>query len=139
LLLDALPHHVDIVIDEPLTEELVWSTAEVSGWTPWDVVVRAGLGLGPPAGWDREGAPGTWSVDGTGLPRSWPSAEGNGCTVRGGGAPRRRPALVPYSMVSSGRITTAGSLSADAAWRFSAVLGREHDSVVWLDLRTASG
>jgi hypothetical protein len=129
---------------------LRWTTVEVTGWTPWEAVTRASLRLAQPAAWLRT-PDDSWVVD-----RYQPlpaSPAGNHCAWRRGAAGQAEPEaandaandaspaarFVPYVMVSSGRITTAGSLSGDGMWRFSSVLGRESDSVVWFDLLRADG
>lgn len=116
---------------------LRWTTVETTGWTPWEAVLRATLRLAEPAGW-RRAAGDTWVVDRYGAP---PAGGGNHCAWRREGSAGAAPAarFVHYVMVSSGRITPAGSLSGDGIWRFSSVLGRESDSVVWLDLLRADG
>jgi FAD/FMN-containing dehydrogenase len=163
--LEALPHRVCVTEDDWITgasaadgRPLRWTTVEVTGWTPWEAVTRASLRLAQPAAWLRT-ADDSWVVD-----RYQPlpaSPVGNHCSWRRGGAneavneaaseatndaaneatkdvgPIAR--FVPYVMVSSGRITTGGSLSGDGMWRFSSVLGRESDSVVWFDLLRADG
>lgn len=147
--LEALPHRVCVTEDDWIAgsspgdaRPLRWTTVEVTGWTPWEAVTRASLRLGQPAAWLRT-PDDSWIVDRYRPPPSSPV--GNHCSWRrdaaNGGADDAAPAarFVPYVMVSSGRITTAGSLSGDGMWRFSSVLGRESDSVVWFDLLRADG
>jgi hypothetical protein len=148
--LDGLPHRVCVTEDDWIAggspaeaRPLRWTTVEVTGWTPWEAVTRAGLRLGQPAAWLRT-PDDCWVVDRYEAPPASPA--GNHCTWRrgaGNGAANEATApaarFVPYVMVSSGRITTAGSLSGDGMWRFSSVLGRESDSVVWFDLLRADG
>lgn len=143
--LEALPHRVCVTEDDWIAgaspaaaRPLRWTTVEVTGWTPWEAVTRASLRLAQPAAWLRT-PDDSWVVDRYQPPPA--SAGGNHCTWRRDGARDAAPSarFVPYVMVSSGRITTAGSLSGDGMWRFSSVLGRESDSVVWLDLLRADG
>jgi hypothetical protein len=142
--LEALPHRVCVTEDDWIAggsaadRPLRWTTIEVTGWTPWEAVTRASLRLAQPAAWLRT-PDDSWVVD-----RYQPlpaSSVGNHCAWRREGGDHAAPAarFVPYVMVSSGRITTAGSLSGDGMWRFSSVLGRESDSVVWFDLLRADG
>jgi hypothetical protein len=157
LSLQGLPHRLCVTEDDWIAgpapadaRPLRWTTVEVTGWTPWEAVTRASLRLAQPAAWLRT-PDDSWVVD-----RYQPlpaSPAGNHCAWRRGAAGQAEPEaandaandaspaarFVPYVMVSSGRITTAGSLSGDGMWRFSSVLGRESDSVVWFDLLRADG
>jgi hypothetical protein len=139
--LQRLPHRLIVTEDELVIsgdDEVRWTTAEVTAWTPWEAVLRAGLRLDAPAAWNRTAAD-RWVVDR--YEHDEPEAAGNHCSWRradaGDASPRAR--FSPYVMVSSGRITCGGSLSGDGVWRFSSVMGREADGVVWLDLLRADG
>jgi hypothetical protein len=143
--LQDLPHRILVTEDDHIMRgsggdpaTLRWTTVEVTGWTPWEAVLRASLRLAEPAGWRRT-AGDTWVVDRYGPTPA--AASGNHCAWRRDGITDAAPTarFVHYVMVSSGRITPAGSLSGDGVWRFSSVLGRESDSVVWLDLLRADG
>lgn len=140
LLLDRMPHSIKVTVDDDLawgSPVQRWPTAEVTGWTPWDAIVRATLGLTPPDQWVTQAHRDVWRV--TTFVDADPSAEGNVAIVRSHTGMPTRPRLLPYSLVSSGRISAAGSLSADAVWRCASALGRESDSVVWFDLLTSDG
>lgn len=144
LVLDALPHAITITVDDRLSSShdgssVTWNTVEVTGWTPWDSVVRASLRLGPPHAWAGPHGHGSWRVD-RATAGGESSSAGNSAVWRAEHlVAHELPRLVPYTFVSSGRITPAGSLSGDGVWRFSAALGRESQSVVWLDLLTSDG
>ena len=134
--LDLMPQRIRVTLDDLIAatpDPLRWHTVEVAGWTPWDAVHRATLRLERPRRW-----PGAWSTDPDDSPRdrthptcSWTRAADTGLEPL--------PRLLTYIGVSSGRISCAGSLAADGVWRFSAIYGKESDSVVWVDLLRADG
>jgi hypothetical protein len=143
LVLTELPHRIVVRANDDVpavagsaSPIAAWGTVEVSGWTPWDAIVRAGLREPAPARWYGAGGAGSWTVD---RPLGdEPPATGNHCFWRApAGTPL--PRLLPYCLVSSGWITAGGSLSADGVWRMSKALGREADSVVWLELLRSNG
>src|ERR1044071_2909698 len=122
LSLEALPHRVCVTEDDWIAggsaadaRPLRWTTVEVTGWTPWEAVTRASLRLAQPAAWLRT-PDDSWVVDRY-QPLPAPPVGNHCCWRRGAndaaneGPPAAR--FVPYVMVSSGRISTGGSLSGD--------------------------
>src|SRR5689334_21124352 len=67
--LEALPHRVGVTEDDWIAgaspadgRPLRWTTVEVTGWTPWEAVMRTVLRLAPPAAWLRT-PDHSWLVD----------------------------------------------------------------------------
>lgn len=140
--LRALPHEIVVRPSDPLGEFLAGdapapcATVEVSGWTTWDAILRACLRLAPPAGWDGPAGAGLWDL--TGQLAATQAARFNQCRWQTRADVALSP-LLPYCVVSSGWISAAGSLSGDGVNRFSKALGREADSVLFLDLMRSDG
>ena len=129
--LDRLSHRIRVVVNDAIRdlesgETLFWSTAEVTGWTPWEAIARATLGLPAPAAWLGSESTDRWTVDryepddaeapaadDTASRKEGPlqNPQANECWwCVGPGAERSSPlpVLIPYVLVSSGRITPRG-------------------------------
>lgn len=141
VMLSELEHEIIVRVDEPIDPLDGWThhTLEVTGWTPWSCILAATLRTERPGNWTAESP---WGVPSPTARREHAGDEDRRLSGKchwEGELAGRDLRLHPYMVVTSGRVSPGGSVSADGTTRLSSTFGKEADAILWLDLLRSNG